>query len=106
MLPLAVACFLMAGAVAASFLAADAAGPVAVIATFVLMLAAQLRFPACPRCGLNVFVTLRDKRRFFSGSYFLSVMHRHVYSPNRLCSRCGLDLRAFTLFDSRAKRGT
>lgn len=104
--PVVVALFLAFGWGLALFLPPNSVGIVAALSAAIIGLIADLRFPPCPRCGLNVFVTLRDKRRFFSGSYFFSVMHRHYYRPNGVCSRCGLNLRHFTLFDPRAKRGT
>ena len=64
-----------------------------------------LYFPACPRCGLNAFLTIHDRRRFVGfGQYFGSRLQRHRYRPNRTCSRCDLDPTRYGIFDPRAKR--
>ena len=52
--------------------------------------ASMLVFPACPRCGYSPYLWAK-------GWAFSSF-------PRSRCSKCGLDLRKFGLFDPRAKR--
>lgn len=59
------------------------------VLTFLLLGGLSLAVLACPRCGRNAY------RRSNGRSNDLW--------PNSKCSRCGLDLKAFTPFDARAK---
>ena len=75
------------------------------IGVFLVMSVITLSFPACPRCRLNAFLTIHEKRRFLgAGQYFGSRLQRRMYRPNKTCSRCGLDLTRYGIFDPRAKR--
>jgi hypothetical protein len=62
-----------------------------------------LRFPACPRCGLNVFLEIRDRWLPFRGQYLFSRLRRRTWRPNPVCARCGLDLKRHGLFDAGAR---
>jgi hypothetical protein len=76
-----------------------------IVLWFLVNSALWLYFPACPRCGLNAFLTIHDRRRFLGfGQYPGSRLQRHRYRPNRTCSRCDLDLTRYGIFDPRAKR--
>lgn len=63
-----------------------------------------LTFPACPRCGLNVFLELKTRWLPFRGQYLFSRLRRRVWRPNDTCARCELDLHTHSLFDQRARR--
>ena len=104
-LPVVIALFLLVANVMAVALGPELAALPAALITMSVSMAIGLWFPPCPRCGLNIFVTLLARRRLYSGSYFFSNMHRHLNRPNDVCSKCGLNLRNFTLFDPTAKRG-
>lgn len=104
-IPVVIALFLLVASVMAAALGPERAALPAALITASVSMAIGLWFPPCPRCGLNIFLTLLDRRRLYSGSYFFSNVHRHLNRPNDICSKCGLNLRQFTLFDSKAKRG-
>lgn len=63
-----------------------------------------LTFPGCPRCGLNVFLEIRERWLPFRGQYLFSRLRRRVWRPNDSCARCDLDLHTHSLFDPRARR--
>ena len=63
-----------------------------------------LTFPGCPRCGLNVFLEVRERWLPVPGQYLFSRLRRRVWRPSDSCARCGLDLHAYSLFDPKARR--
>lgn len=62
-----------------------------------------LTFPGCPRCGLNVFLEIRERWLPLRGQYLFSRLRRRVWRPNDACARCGLNLHTHSLFDPRAR---
>jgi hypothetical protein len=78
-----------AGSVSGYFPDTDKAFLIFTVLVFLLLGGLFLAVLACPRCGRN--------------AYRRSDGRSHDLRPNSKCSRCGLDLKAFSPFDGRAK---
>jgi len=94
----------LAGRVPLAWVANDTAVVGAVAVWAILNIWLFLTFPGCPRCGLNVFLEIRERWLPIPGQYLFSRLRRRAWRPNDACTRCGLDLHAHSLFDPKARR--